>query len=127
MSQIKAGAIDWRTYVGSIIYLGGNVVIGSTSSLCVNLGAIVSADDRGLPSIVKGLNYTNADAQLYTVPPYSVAFVRHASPPDTDPSAGVPSRRQLRHGPLPNARHPDRLILLALRHRLCVISPHRLD
>ena len=23
MSQIKAGAIDWRTYCGSLIYLGG--------------------------------------------------------------------------------------------------------
>ena len=45
-SQLKAGALDWRTYCGSLIYLGGNVVIGSTSSF--------------LPSIVKGASLSCA-------------------------------------------------------------------
>ena len=62
-AQLKAGALDWRTYCGSIIYLGGNVVIGSTSSLCAPR-ADVWSDAVSLPSIVKGLGYTNADAQV---------------------------------------------------------------
>ena len=63
-AQLKAGALDWRTYCGSIIYLGGNVVIGSTSSLCAASRAVVWSDADSLPSIVKGLGYTNADAQV---------------------------------------------------------------
>lgn len=44
---------------------------------CMNLtlGSVTSY----LPAIVKGLGYTNARAQLYTVPPYAVRTV--ASPP----------------------------------------------
>ncbi|GAA5861871.1 hypothetical protein JCM1840_006860 [Sporobolomyces johnsonii] len=52
---------DWKTYVISIAYSAMNLNLGSVSGF--------------LPTIVKGLGYTNADAQLYTVPPYAVALV----------------------------------------------------
>ncbi|GAA5856467.1 hypothetical protein JCM8547_008756 [Rhodosporidiobolus lusitaniae] len=51
---------DWKTYVISIAYSAMNLTLGSVSGF--------------LPQIVKDLGYSNADAQLYTVPPYAVAL-----------------------------------------------------
>jgi len=44
-----------------LIYLGLNLSLGSVSGF--------------LPTIVKSFGYTNSRAQLFTVPPYAVAFV----------------------------------------------------
>ncbi|GAA5832322.1 hypothetical protein JCM3766R1_002381 [Sporobolomyces carnicolor] len=52
---------NWRTWVIAISYSAMNLGLGSVSGF--------------LPTIVKGLGYTNADAQLFTVPPYVVALV----------------------------------------------------
>ncbi|TNY24166.1 major facilitator superfamily domain-containing protein [Rhodotorula diobovata] len=52
---------NWRTYVVAVAYSAMNFGLGSVSGF--------------LPTIVKGLGYSNADAQLYTVPPYAVALV----------------------------------------------------
>ncbi|GAA6005448.1 hypothetical protein JCM10207_002985 [Rhodosporidiobolus poonsookiae] len=51
---------DWKIYVISIAYSAMNLTLGSVSGF--------------LPTIVKGLGYSNADAQLYSVPPYAVAL-----------------------------------------------------
>lgn len=40
---------------------------------CMNLG--LGSVGGFLPTIIKGLGYSNADAQLYTVPPYVVSLV----------------------------------------------------
>jgi len=58
---VKRAFVDWKTYVVAVMYSAMNLGLGSTSSF--------------LPTIVKGLGYSNAQAQLYTVPPYAVAFV----------------------------------------------------
>lgn len=49
------------TYLNGLIYLGLNLSLGSVSGF--------------LPTIVKSFGYTNSRAQLFTVPPYAVAFV----------------------------------------------------
>ncbi|EIW78578.1 MFS general substrate transporter [Coniophora puteana RWD-64-598 SS2] len=52
---------DWRIYTCGIIYFGVNCALGS-------LGGF-------LPTIIASFGYTNARAQLLTVPPYAVAAV----------------------------------------------------
>ncbi|KAL9710214.1 hypothetical protein Ac2012v2_006510 [Leucoagaricus gongylophorus] len=52
---------DWRIYTGGVIYLGVNCALSSTSAF--------------LPTIIKTLGYSNARAQLFTVPPYACAAV----------------------------------------------------
>ncbi|KAH8921575.1 MFS general substrate transporter [Atractiella rhizophila] len=51
---------DPKTWLYAIIYLGGSIGVYSNSLF--------------LPTIIKGLGKTDADAQLYTVPPYAVAM-----------------------------------------------------
>ncbi|KAL8291700.1 hypothetical protein RQP46_001958 [Phenoliferia psychrophenolica] len=58
---VKRAFVDWKTYVVAVAYSCMNLGLGSVSGF--------------LPTIVKGLGYTDADAQLYTVPPYVVALV----------------------------------------------------
>jgi sugar phosphate permease len=58
---VRHAFLDWKTYTIAIAYSCMNLTLGSVSGF--------------LPTIVKGLGYTNAQAQLYTVPPYAVAFV----------------------------------------------------
>ncbi|GAA5830492.1 hypothetical protein JCM11251_002490 [Rhodosporidiobolus azoricus] len=52
---------DWKTYILALAYSAMNLGLGSVSGF--------------LPTIIKGLGYSNADAQLYSVPPYAVALV----------------------------------------------------
>ncbi|RDB29892.1 hypothetical protein Hypma_014036 [Hypsizygus marmoreus] len=52
---------DWRIYTAGVIYFGLNCALASISAF--------------LPTILKTLGYTNASAQLLTVPPYAVAAV----------------------------------------------------
>ncbi|KAG6830602.1 hypothetical protein H0H92_015883 [Tricholoma furcatifolium] len=52
---------DWRIYVGGVIYFGLNCALASISAF--------------LPTILTTLGYSNARAQLFTVPPYAVAAV----------------------------------------------------
>ncbi|KAF8182081.1 major facilitator superfamily domain-containing protein [Pholiota molesta] len=52
---------DWRLYVGGVIYFGLNCALAS-------IGAF-------LPTIIATLGFTNALAQLLTVPPYVVAAI----------------------------------------------------
>ncbi|KAF8172951.1 major facilitator superfamily domain-containing protein [Mycena galopus ATCC 62051] len=58
---VRRALLDWKTYVVSVIYSCMNLGLGSVSGF--------------LPTIIKGLGYSNADAQLYTVPPYVVSLV----------------------------------------------------
>ncbi|KAJ7730953.1 major facilitator superfamily domain-containing protein [Mycena olivaceomarginata] len=58
---VMRALLDWKTYVVSVIYSCMNLGLGSVGGF--------------LPTIVKGLGYSNADAQLYTVPPYVVSLV----------------------------------------------------
>ncbi|GAA5892237.1 hypothetical protein JCM8208_001489 [Rhodotorula glutinis] len=58
---VRYTLVNWRTYVVAVAYSAMNLGLGSVSGF--------------LPTIVKGLGYSNADAQLYTVPPYAVALV----------------------------------------------------
>ncbi|KAF7340529.1 Major facilitator superfamily domain-containing protein [Mycena sanguinolenta] len=58
---VRRALMDWKTYVVSVIYSCMNLGLGSVTGF--------------LPTIIKGLGYTNADAQLYTVPPYVVSLV----------------------------------------------------
>jgi len=52
---------DWRIYLGGIIYFGANAALSSISAF--------------LPTIIKTFGYTNARAQLLTVPPYAMTAV----------------------------------------------------
>jgi len=52
---------DWRIYTGGVIYFGLNCALASISAF--------------LPTIIQSFGYTNALAQLLTVPPYAVAAV----------------------------------------------------
>ncbi|WVO16886.1 hypothetical protein L204_104572 [Cryptococcus depauperatus] len=58
---VKRSLTDWKTYTVSIAYSCMNLTLGSVSGF--------------LPTIIKGFGYTNARAQLFTVPPYCVALV----------------------------------------------------
>lgn len=49
------------TYLNGLVYLGLNLSLGSVSGF--------------LPTIIKTFGFSNARAQLMTVPPYAVAFV----------------------------------------------------
>lgn len=77
---VKRALLDWKTYVIAIMYSAMNLGLGSVSGF--------------LPTIVQGLGYSGADAQLYTVPPYAVAFVFMlilASISDRLKTRGIPS------------------------------------
>ncbi|KAJ6472650.1 major facilitator superfamily domain-containing protein [Mycena vulgaris] len=52
---------DWRIYTGGVIYFGLNCALASISAF--------------LPTIITTFGYTNAVAQLLTVPPYAVAGI----------------------------------------------------
>ncbi|KAK8866095.1 hypothetical protein IAR55_001246 [Kwoniella newhampshirensis] len=58
---VKRCLTDWKTYAVSVAYSCFNLGLGSVSGF--------------LPTIIKGFGYSNAKAQLFTVPPYAVALV----------------------------------------------------
>lgn len=60
-SGFRRAVTDYKIYMCGVIYLGINLTLASISGF--------------LPTIVTSLGYGNADAQLYTVPPYACAFV----------------------------------------------------
>ncbi|KAJ7778141.1 MFS general substrate transporter [Mycena metata] len=59
--HIKMGLTDWRVYTGGAIYFGLNCALASISAF--------------LPTVITTFGFTNALAQLLTVPPYAVAAV----------------------------------------------------
>lgn len=59
--DVRYTLLNWRTWVIAVAYSAMNLGLGSVSGF--------------LPTIIKGLGYTNADAQLFSVPPYVVALV----------------------------------------------------
>ncbi|KAJ3755737.1 MFS transporter [Lentinula raphanica] len=59
--EAKKTLKEWRLYVHYVIYICISVPFSSISLFT--------------PTIVSGLGYTGLDAQLFTVPPYAVAFV----------------------------------------------------
>lgn len=52
---------DWRVWTAGVIYFGLNCALASISAF--------------LPTIIASFGYSNARAQLFTVPPYAVAAV----------------------------------------------------
>ncbi|KAI0281818.1 MFS general substrate transporter [Russula aff. rugulosa BPL654] len=60
-SHIADAFKDWRIYLGGVIYFGANAALASISAF--------------LPTIIKTFGYTNALAQLLTVPPYAVTAI----------------------------------------------------
>lgn len=60
-AHIKAAFLDWRIYVGGVIYFGANNALAAISAF--------------LPTILTTLGFTKAIAQLLTVPPYACAAV----------------------------------------------------
>lgn len=56
----RATLCDWRLYAHYIAFISSSVAFSSNSLFA--------------PTIVAGLGYTGIDAQLFTVPPYAVAF-----------------------------------------------------
>lgn len=58
---VKRSLTDPKAWITAVLYSCMNLTLGSVSGF--------------LPTIVKSLGYSNADAQLYTVPPYAVALV----------------------------------------------------
>jgi len=61
MSHVKAALKDWKLYMGSVMYFGGN---------CAQ-----AANTAFLPTIIKTFGYNDANSQLLTVPPYAVCAV----------------------------------------------------
>ncbi|TFY62669.1 hypothetical protein EVJ58_g3717 [Rhodofomes roseus] len=59
--HILAAFLDWRIYAVGVIYFGANCALASISAF--------------LPTIIATFGYTDAVAQLLTVPPYAVAAV----------------------------------------------------
>ncbi|ETW78109.1 major facilitator superfamily [Heterobasidion irregulare TC 32-1] len=60
-THIVSAFKDWRIYLGGVIYFGANCALASISAF--------------LPTIIQTFGYTNARAQLLTVPPYAVCAV----------------------------------------------------
>ncbi|KAH9965175.1 major facilitator superfamily domain-containing protein [Russula dissimulans] len=60
-SHIADAFKDWKIYLGGVIYFGANAALASISAF--------------LPTIIKTFGYTNALAQLLTVPPYAVTSI----------------------------------------------------
>ncbi|CAF1445831.1 unnamed protein product [Adineta steineri] len=60
-SGFRRAITDYKIYLCGIIYLGVNLTLGSISGF--------------LPTIITTLGYSDAEAQLYTVPPYACAAV----------------------------------------------------
>ncbi|KAF8549086.1 MFS general substrate transporter [Imleria badia] len=60
-AHVFAALTDWRVYAGGVIYFGLNCALASISAF--------------LPTIITTFGYTNALAQLLTVPPYAVAAI----------------------------------------------------
>ncbi|KAF8527116.1 major facilitator superfamily domain-containing protein [Gautieria morchelliformis] len=60
-SHIKMALLDWKVYVGGVIYFGLNAALASISAF--------------LPTIITTFGFTKANAQLLTVPPYACAAV----------------------------------------------------
>ncbi|KIJ15957.1 2.A.1.14 the Anion:Cation symporter family [Paxillus involutus ATCC 200175] len=60
-AHISAAFADWRVYAGGVIYFGVNCALASISAF--------------LPTIITTFGYTNALAQILTVPPYIVAAI----------------------------------------------------
>ncbi|VDC05700.1 unnamed protein product [Peniophora sp. CBMAI 1063] len=59
--HIVSAFSDWRIYAGGVIYFSANAVVASISAF--------------LPTILTTLNYTDAKANLMTVPPYAATAV----------------------------------------------------
>lgn len=59
--EAKETLTDWRLYVHFIVYISVSVPVSS-------IGLFT-------PTIVSGLGYESLDAQLFTAPPYAVAFL----------------------------------------------------
>ncbi|KAI0687669.1 major facilitator superfamily domain-containing protein [Cytidiella melzeri] len=59
--HIFAAFRDWRIYCGGVMYFGANCALAALSAF--------------LPTILKTFGFTNARAQLLTVPPYAVCAV----------------------------------------------------
>ncbi|KAF8814977.1 MFS general substrate transporter [Phlegmacium glaucopus] len=60
-AHVYAALRDWRIYMGGVIYFGLNNALSAISAF--------------LPTIITTFGFTNARAQLLTVPPYAVAAV----------------------------------------------------
>jgi MFS family permease len=60
-SGFRRAITDYKIYMCGVIYLGVNLTLASISGF--------------LPTIITSLGYSDANAQLYTVPPYACAFV----------------------------------------------------
>jgi hypothetical protein len=60
-ADAKATILDWRLYLHY--------------SLCVSFSVAFSSISLFTPTIVSGLGYEGLAAQLFTVPPYAIAFV----------------------------------------------------
>ncbi|KIJ36293.1 hypothetical protein M422DRAFT_782228 [Sphaerobolus stellatus SS14] len=59
--HIKLALTDWKVYLGGVIYFGLNAALASISAF--------------LPTIITTFGFTNANAQLLTVPPYACAAI----------------------------------------------------
>lgn len=60
-AHVFAALKDWRVYAAGVVYFGVNIALASISVF--------------LPTIIKSFGYTNAKAQLLTVPPYALAAI----------------------------------------------------
>lgn len=60
-SGFRRAITDYKIYLSGVIYLGVNLTLSSVAGF--------------LPTIIASLGYKDADAQLYTVPPYACATV----------------------------------------------------
>lgn len=60
-AEAKQTLLDWRLYLHYLVYISISVPFSSISLFA--------------PTIVAGLGYEGLNAQLFTVPPYAIAFV----------------------------------------------------
>ncbi|OWZ39201.1 high-affinity nicotinic acid transporter [Cryptococcus neoformans C23] len=76
---VKRCLTDWKTYVISITYSCMNLTLGSVSgflpTIIKGFGNFPSSSLQLINTHIFSLGYSNARAQLFTVPPYAVALV----------------------------------------------------
>lgn len=84
MQAVKHAFLDPKTYIFSICYSCINLQLGSVSGFlrefklpgCTQLGHVMNCPAfLYIATIIKNLGYTNAEAQLFSVPPYAVTVV----------------------------------------------------
>lgn len=78
-TQIRAALLDWKIYVGVVIYWGNRYVYArcyrAADTNDINCSICIYGFSFAAPTIILELGYTSAEAQLMTIPIYTAAAI----------------------------------------------------